>query len=242
VVRHSVQETPVKNALNIPLPRGVVFDLDGTLIDSRADIAQACNHVLKWAGREPLPVETVSGYVGDGARSLLARTFAIPEDAPEIDALFAEWQRFYLAHPVDHTQTMPGAVRALRELHTRGIALSIVTNKARAVALAIIEALGIAPQLRALYAGGDGPLKPSPEPIRAMAKAMQLATSELWVVGDGTQDIEAARAAGACAIAVSCGFHGDARLRAAAPDACFASLDDFVDALPPRTATVRFLQ
>jgi phosphoglycolate phosphatase len=217
---------------HLPLPRAVVFDLDGTLIDSRADIAQACNYVLKWAGREPLPVETISGFVGDGARSLLARAFGISDKEPEIEKLFEQWQGYYLAHPVDHTLLMPGAVRALRTLHGRGVALGVVTNKARAVAQAILEALGIAPQLRALYAGGDGPLKPSPEPIKAIARVLQVATSDLWVVGDGTQDIEAARAAGARSIAVAGGFNAEPQLRAATPDAYYASLDAFIDALP----------
>jgi phosphoglycolate phosphatase len=218
----------------MPLPRGVVFDLDGTLIDSRADIAQACNHVLEAAGRAPLPVETISGFVGDGARALLARAFGIADSAPELDALLEQWQRYYIAHPVDHTLLMHGAVRALRELNARGIRLAIVTNKARAVTLAIIEALGIAPQLHALYAGGDGPLKPHPKSIVIMAQALQYTTRELWVVGDGTQDIEAAHAAGAKAIAIAGGFNCEATLRAAAPDAYFESLEAFVDALPPR--------
>lgn len=224
----------MNNSLNMPLPRGVVFDLDGTLIDSRADIAQACNHVLAWAGRSPLPVETISSFVGDGARALIARAFGIEEQAPEIEPLFEEWQRYYLAHPVDHTVLMPGAVRALRELDERGIGIAIVTNKARAVALAIIEALGIAPQLRALYAGGDGPLKPHPKSIVIMAQALQVLTKEVWVIGDGTQDIEAARAAGAKAIAIAGGFNSEAALQAAKPDAYFDSLDGFVDALPLR--------
>lgn len=215
------------------LPSAVVFDLDGTLIDSRADIASACNHVLQWAGRAPLPVETISGFVGDGARSLLGRAFGISVTAPDIEALFAEWERYYLAHPVDHTTLMPGAERALTELHSRAIPLAIVTNKARQVTLAIIQALRIEPKLQALYAGGDGPLKPDPQAIHAIARALRLPTSSLWVVGDGTQDIEAARAAGAHAIAIAGGFHHDTKLRAAAPDAWFNSLDDFIAALPP---------
>lgn len=215
--------------LTLTLPAAIAFDLDGTLIDSRADIAAACNHVLLWAGREPLPVETISGFVGDGARALLAGAFGISAQAPEIDALFEEWQRYYIEHPVDHTRLMPGATRALQALSARGVALGIVTNKARSVTLAIIEALELKPYLNALYAGGDGPLKPSPEPIRAIAHALNVPVSELWVVGDGTQDILAARAAGARGIAVAGGFHPDLKLRAAAPDAWFESLERFVD-------------
>jgi phosphoglycolate phosphatase len=129
---------------------------------------------------------------------------------------------------------MHGAVRALRELNARRIGVAIVTNKARAVAQAIIEALGIAPQLRALYAGGDGPLKPHRRSIVMMAQALQITTQELWVVGDGPQDIEAAHAAGAKAIAIAGGFNSEATLRAAKPDAFFESLETFIDALPAR--------
>jgi phosphoglycolate phosphatase len=212
------------------LAQAIAFDLDGTLIDSRADIAAACNHTLRWAGREPLPVEIISGFVGDGARALIARAFRISEHAPEIQPLFEEWQRYYVAHPVDHTRLLPGALRAFEMFSARGVQLGIVTNKARVVTLAIIEALQLKPYLRALYAGGDGPLKPSPEPIVAIARELGVAAQALWVVGDGTQDILAARAAGARAIAIGGGFHDDAKLTAAAPDAYYASLAAFVDA------------
>ena len=216
---------------HLTLPRAIVFDLDGTLIDSRADIARACNHVLQWAGRESLPIETISSFVGDGARNLLARAFGISEQAPEIGALFEEWQRFYVEHPADETKLLPGALRALQELSARGVALGIVTNKARTVTLAIIEAFQLKPYLSALYAGGDGPLKPSPEPIVAIARDLQVSVHELWVVGDGTQDILAARAAGARGIAIAGGFQDAEKLRAAGPDALYESLDAFVDAV-----------
>lgn len=213
------------------LARAIAFDLDGTLIDSRADIAAACNHTLRWAEREPLPVETISGFVGDGARALIARAFGIAEHAAEVQPLFEEWQRYYVQHPVDNTRLLPGALRALEAFSARGVQLGIVTNKARVVTLAIIEALQLKAYLRALYAGGDGPLKPSPQPIVAMARELGVATQALWVVGDGTQDILAARAAGARGIAIGGGFHDAAKLRAAAPDAYYASLDAFVDAV-----------
>jgi phosphoglycolate phosphatase len=208
-----------------------LFDLDGTLIDSRADITAACNHVLVWAGREALPVETVSGFVGDGARSLLARAFALPIDSTELEPLLDEWQRYYVAHPVDSTRWMPGAELAVAELSARGIPLAVVTNKLRAVSVAILDALGAASRFQALYAGGDGPLKPSPEPITRVCVALGVMPRDVWVVGDGAQDIEAAHAANARSIAIASGFHSEARLIAAAPHAIFPSLGAFVSAL-----------
>lgn len=218
--------------VNSFLPRAVIFDLDGTLIDSRADIAQACNHVLQWAGREALPVETISGFVGNGARALLAGAFGLPSEAAELDAAFAEWQRYYAAHPVGHTRFMPGAERALQALSVRGVPLALVTNKDRRVTEQILAALGIAPRFDAVYAGGDGPLKPSAEPVLRVCATLGVEPCNTWLVGDGVQDVAAARAAKARAIAVSNGFHSAQRLRAAGADAVYASLDAFAAALP----------
>src|SRR5450631_4012269 len=111
----------------LPTPKLVAFDLDGTLIDSRGDIAAACNHVLSWAGRATLPEATIASFVGDGARSLLARAFKIEKDARELDGIVEEWRRFYVAHPIDHSTWMPGAREAMDALAARGIALALVT-------------------------------------------------------------------------------------------------------------------
>jgi phosphoglycolate phosphatase len=212
------------------VPRAIAFDLDGTLIDSRKDIAAACNHVLVWAGRAPLPEDRIATFVGDGARSLLARAFDLPRESAELDPIVAEWAAYYAAHPVDHTRWMPGAERALAELPFRGVRVGLVTNKARVVTLSILEALGAAARFDAIYAGGDGPLKPSGEAIVHVCRAMGVRPDEAWVVGDGVQDVEAARAAGARAIAISGGFQSEERLRSAAPDAIFPTLDAMMSA------------
>jgi 2-phosphoglycolate phosphatase len=215
----------------VKLPAAIAFDLDGTLVDSRGDIAAACNHTLAWAGRAPLPESTVATFVGDGARALLARAFGLPRESSELDPLLAEWTRFYSAHPVDHTTWMPGAERALRELPARGVRLALVTNKSRVVTLAILDALGVASRFGAVYAGGDGPLKPSPEPVARVSAALGLAPADLWVVGDAAQDIGAARAAGARAVGILGGFHPEARLRGAEPDAVYPTIDALLDAM-----------
>jgi phosphoglycolate phosphatase len=119
---------------------------------------------------------------------------------------------------------MPGALAALDAV--RGLPLALVTNKARAVTLAVLEGLGTAHRFAFVYAGGDGPLKPRPEPIVATARALGVPVEALWVVGDGDQDILSARAAGAVAIAVLGGFGTEERLRAAQPDAVLPSLAD----------------
>jgi phosphoglycolate phosphatase len=206
-------------------PRAVAFDLDGTLIDSRLDIVAACNHTLARAGRAPLSAEIVSTFVGDGVRALVARAFGVPEtDAPDpqLDAWCEAFIAYGAAHPATHTTWMPGALQALDAL--AGLPLAVVTNKARVVALAVLDALGGRSRFGFVYAGGDGLLKPRPDPVVAVARAFEVDVERVWVVGDAEQDILAARAAGATAVAVRGGFHDDARLQAASPEVILSSL------------------
>jgi phosphoglycolate phosphatase len=203
-------------------PGAVAFDLDGTLIDSRLDIAAACNHVLVAAGRAPLDIAVIATFVGDGVRALVSRAFGIPSDSPDLDELERAFVARYSAHAVAHTTWMPGALDALEAL--RDIPVAVVTNKARSVTLAVLEALGAGDRFAFVYAGGDGPLKPRPEPVLAAARALGVPVDALWVVGDGDQDLLSARAAGAVAVGVLGGFGSEARLRAALPEALLASL------------------
>ena len=197
-----------------------VFDLDGTLVDSRIDIATACNHALVASGREPLPIDRVATFVGDGARKLLARAFG----TDDVEAPLAEFLRYYAAHPVDHTRWMPGARDALAKL----VPAAIVTNKARVVAERVVEALGI--RVEVLVAGGDCPLKPDPAPILRAVAALGSRPSETWVIGDGVQDALAGKAAGCPTIAVLGGFHAEDRLRAAGPTRVVSSLEELLTA------------
>jgi 2-phosphoglycolate phosphatase len=207
----------------------VAFDMDGTLIDSRLDIAAACNHVLAGAGRAPVDPEIIATFVGDGVRSLVSKAFALPMDAPELDDLEAAFIARYAAHPVEHTRWMPGAQAALDAL--RALPLAVVTNKARKVTLAILEALGVSARFAFVYGGGDGPLKPHPEPVLAVARAFSVAPTALWMVGDGWQDLDAAHAAGAVAVGVLGGFTTEARLVESRPDALLGSLVELPELL-----------
>lgn len=212
-------------------PEAVAFDLDGTLVDSRRDIAAACNHVLVAEGRAALDVDVIAKFVGDGVRALVSRAFAMPLDSPDVDALERALVARYAAHAVEHTTWMPGALAAIAAFGTLPVA--VVTNKARSVTLAVLDALGARGRFAFVYAGGDGPLKPRPEPVHAVARALGVPVDALWVVGDGEQDVLSARAAGAVAIAVLGGFGTEAALRAAQPHAVIASLTELTALLPP---------
>ncbi|MBX3223995.1 MAG: HAD hydrolase-like protein [Labilithrix sp.] len=231
-----------------PRCRALLFDLDGTLVDSRRDIAAALNVALEAVGRAPLPLEAIVPMIGDGARTLVARALAHDELAgggsgsggralaptagasaasvgAEGDALLDEvaalFVRSYAERPVVHTALLPGA----REALALGLPAALVTNKPRAVSVLVLEALGVASAFGAVFAGGDGPLKPSPDGVRAAAAALGVPIEGAWMIGDGPQDILAGRAAGCFTIAVP-GIADRARVLAADPHLVVASLHD----------------
>jgi phosphoglycolate phosphatase len=205
----------------------LIFDLDGTLIDSRFDIAAACNAALVAIGKTALPVEKIATFVGDGAHNLMRR--ALGEDASDslIDAALPVLTAYYLAHPVEHTRWLPGAAEALETLaHEHTIALA--TNKGASVAHAILGALGVIDRFAAVIGGGELALKPDPACIHAIAKQTGFAgdIADIWMIGDGPQDIGAGKAAGSTTVAVLGGFHPEGRLRALRPDHLLASLGE----------------
>jgi len=212
-------------------PRAVVFDLDGTLADTRVDIAAACNHVLISLGRRPRSVDDISGFVGDGARLLLARALDTSPTGPLLDGALARFHDYYPHHAADHAAWMPGAREALDACAALSLPLSLATNKPRNATLPLLDALGMGSRFRVIVAGGDGPLKPDPAAIRSALGPMGVEPHDAWVVGDGPQDIGAGKAAGAWTVAVLGGFASEERLRAERPDRVIASLHDLIELL-----------
>jgi 2-phosphoglycolate phosphatase len=213
-----------------PRVRGVVFDLDGTLVDSRAAIVAAVEHAFGAQGRRAPPAEQIAGYIGDGARALIARSAGLAESDGAIDGLLEGFLAYYTAHIADHTTLMPGALHCLDEL--AALPLAVCTNKPRVTTLALLDALGIADRFRSVVAGGDvARNKPAADPLLAIARDLELAPEELAMVGDGPQDIECGRAAGARTVGVEGGILPRERLIAAGPEIVIASLGDLAAAL-----------
>jgi phosphoglycolate phosphatase len=223
-------------------PTTIVFDLDGTLIDSRGDIVAAVNFALMRTGRNPLPAEVIVRYVGDGARSLCARTAELAEMDEEVDLLVAMFVKHYAAHPVDFTRWTPGAQEVLEALaEIPEIVLALCTNKPRPVTDAVLFALGIRTRFRAIVAGGDLPeKKPSAFPLLHIAKMLRTTPEALVMVGDGPQDIECARRAKARSVAVASNFYPRERIRACQPDVLIKSLAELPEVIHRwRDATAR---
>jgi 2-phosphoglycolate phosphatase len=209
----------------MPRVRALVFDLDGTLIDSVQDIAEACNHTLSEHGRATRRIEEIRTFIGDGARALLARAAGLPSEASELDALVERFLAYYTAHPTTHTTLLPGAREALGQFPDLRIALC--TNKPRITTEAILAQLRLTDAFEVVLAGGDLPLqKPDPAPLLHIARLLELEPAELVMIGDGPQDILSARAAGARSVGVENGIADEARLRAARPDALVATLHE----------------
>lgn len=185
----------------------VIFDLDGTLIDTAADLAASMNHVLERAGRTPVPLDRVRHLVGHGARAMLERGFrenggAAPVDLGPHVALFLE---HYLAHIADQSRPFPGALEALDALGADGAAIAICTNKREAWARALLEALGLSARFAAVV-GADttAAAKPNPRPVFAALAGTRRAKGVF--VGDSDTDIRAAKAAGMPCIAALFGY------------------------------------
>ena len=204
--------------------RALVFDLDGTLAETSLDIAMACNHALAALGRPPRTVAEIRAFVGDGARRLVARAFALPAEGPRTDEALAVFSEYYSAHGADHVAWMPGAKEALDAC--AGLPLAIVTNKPRSATLPLLDALGITSRFRAIVAGGDGPLKPDPMAIHAALAPLGISPKDAWVIGDGPQDVLAGLGAGAWTVGVLGGFASLASLRDARPHRILSSLHE----------------
>ena len=186
-------------------PKALLFDLDGTLVDSRADIAAACNFALERAGRSALPLAAIAAMIGDGSRTLLARAFGLPVDALALEAAMADFSAYYTQHPAVLTTFLPGAREALAEL-SGSYRLALVTNKPTEITLEILRVTDVAKHFSAVTGGGDGPLKPDAAPILRVLAELDVAPADAWMIGDGPQDIGAAKAAGTTSIAVRGAF------------------------------------
>ena len=206
--------------------RGVLFDLDGTLFDTRADIAAAANATLRQVGEPERPAELIASYVGDGGRQLLARTLGVDARNPRIDALFPIFLEHYVAHAYREAQWIPGAREVLASL--AGVPVALVTNKHRRVTEALLELVDLPRPFDLVVAGGDGPLKPDPWSMHHASERLGIRCEELVLVGDGPQDLGAARAAGVRCVLYTGGFHEAAAVRKLAADVIVESIGELL--------------
>lgn len=210
-------------------PRGVLFDLDGTLIDSVPDLTLCMNQALDEHGLPPRAPERMRRWVGNGSARLAHRAITGDRDgtatAAAFDAVYPRFLALYLAHPARETQTYPDAAALLRQLRNAGMRLACVTNKPAAQTRAVLTALRLASLFDTVVGGDDTPaLKPDPAPVLQALEGLKLGAAECVMVGDSRPDLEAARAAGVTPVIVRYGYD-EAMAQALAADPTIATID-----------------
>ena len=202
--------------------RLLVFDLDGTLIDSGADLCASVNAMLRHFGRSPLPEHIIAGYIGNGAPVLVRRALGDPADSDFLDSALAYFLQYYSEHKLDQTFVYPGVFEALRSLRLkkRGIArsMAVLTNKPVGASKGICDALGLSPYFFRIYGGNSfATKKPEPEGIDALIREAGVSAEETLMIGDSSVDILTARNAGAWSMGCFFGLAPET-LEAAEPD------------------------
>lgn len=209
--------------------KGLIFDLDGTLIDSLDDIAEALNTALRERGRDAAPRESVRRWIGDGLPTLCRRAWP---DAPDEDmAQFIERvAAAYRADCATHTRPYPNVLKMLDLLHARGVPMAVLTNKPHALSVTILAALNLARYFDVVHGyERESDKKPAPMTALRIASRWNIDPCELAIVGDSDVDIRTARNAGMRAIAVTWGLRDREELVDAGPDAWVDSPLDLVE-------------
>ena len=222
----------------------LVFDLDGTLIDSAQDLCNSVNATLSRFERAPLADEAIAGFIGNGAMMLVRRSFAAAGGAEADEELLAQAYAFFLdyyrEHKLDYTYAYDGvleALAALRQLHDlpggAARAMAVLTNKPVRPARDICAALGLAPYFLNIYGGNSfATKKPDPEGLRALMSEAGAQPEETVVIGDSQVDVETARNGGAWCIGCTFGLAPES-LSVNPPDVIVDSPADWTTALNP---------
>jgi phosphoglycolate phosphatase len=202
----------MKNPINTPLT-GVIFDLDGTLVDSAPDIRNAINAYLAMQERRPLTLDEVKRAVGDGAMILVERALGLTGEKPAQDDLLDHVQKFikiYRDIQPDPAQIYPGVIATLQNLQSHAIALGICTNKPESATLKLLDALKLTPYFGAIAGGDTYPVhKPNPDHLRGVITTLDVPVTGCVMVGDSSNDLAAAHGLGIPCILVDYGYGSD---------------------------------
>jgi phosphoglycolate phosphatase len=191
-------------------PTSIVWDLDGTLVDSAPDLASALNTVLDKRGFFTHSIDVVRTMIGNGVPKLVERGFnavGVRPDPVQLDELIAMFVKEYKACATDNTRPYPGVVEALQEIHSMNIPMGVCTNKPEAFTKQILEGLGLSGYFSSVV-GGDSTSarKPDPEPVLACLRGLVSEPASSLMIGDSVHDVHAAHAAGVTVGVVPWGY------------------------------------
>ncbi len=190
--------------------RAVIFDLDGTLVDTAPDLMRATNHVLEARGRRPITMDEVRVFVGHGARALLTRGLAATGGLPEgydVEPDYKLFVQFYSENIAGGSTVFPGLIALLERLKAEGYGLGVCTNKLETLSVLLLEALDLTKYFGSVV-GPDtlGIAKPDPRPFHESVKRLNLKNPVAIMIGDSETDILTARNAGVPVIGVPFGY------------------------------------
>lgn len=212
--------------------RAVLLDLDGTLLDTVLDLHAAANGMLADLGRPPVAVEEIRAYVGRGIPNLVKRVLAGALEAaddpnpPPADAL-ASFKKHYEHFNGRAAKPFPGVVAGLEALKAKGLTLGVITNKAQAFTVPLLERTGLMPYMSVAVAGDQLPKpKPDPMPLVWACGRMNVSPADTLMIGDSVHDFKAGRAAGCKVFLVPYGYNEGQDVQGLAADAIVASIED----------------
>jgi len=210
--------------------KALIFDLDGTLIDSKRDLVLSVNATLREMGRAELPEDLVASYVGSGAPVLISRALGGSAEAEELQRALKFFLAYYDEHKLDFTKAYFGVREVLEEL--RGVPMAVLTNKPVNISVRILEGLGLAQFFRAIYGGNSfATKKPDPLGANTILEEMGIVGARAAMVGDSEVDVQTARNAGMISAIVNFGFGRHDRERYPA--------DIYIDRMEELVALVR---
>lgn len=198
------------------MKRLIIYDLDGTLVDTREDIARAANHMRSVFGMPPLPSREIEGFVGKGLHHLVQGCLGI-RDAARTEKGVRIYRDHYAEHMLDHSRLYPG-VREILE-HFKSRIQVVLTNKPDPFSTRLLEALGVAGYFFRIIAGNSThPKKPDPDSLRVLFKETGVWGTDSLLIGDSPIDIEVGRAAGVTTVVLTHGFCPENELKSLSPD------------------------
>ncbi|WP_070989352.1 phosphoglycolate phosphatase [Halofilum ochraceum] len=223
------------------MAKGLLVDLDGTLVDSVPELAVALDRVLRDLGYEPAGADRVRDWVGDGLDCLIRRALMAARDEESDDSSLrrarADFDTAYAEVLGTMAPLYPGVVEGLDAVRAAGWAIACITNKARIFAVGLLGSIGIADRFDTVIAGDSGHgTKPAAAPLEAAARKLDVAIEDCVMVGDSAIDVAAARAAGCQAWCVRTGYNRGAPLEDSAPDRIFDRFDELAAAVTAETA------
>ena len=211
----------------------LIFDLDGTLLDTKTDLALSVNAAREQMGLGPLPHELVASYVGQGVTILMRRALGNQATDQEVERAISIFMEYYRLHMLDHTVVYPGVREALDELRDRKMA--VLTNKPVNFSRDMLARLEIAPYFSFIYGGNSFPQKkPDPFGVRKLMGDLEASAGETLIVGDSDTDVLTGRNAGVWTCGVRYGF-GAGTLENTPPDLLIDDLRDLARLLNGKT-------